>query len=415
MFKANIYNSKLLKKLLVTLLLIPFALQATVIEWNLQNLYGISQSGFASVILDAKSHFVVSGQENDTIIVRIDAGTYNIGGNGSHGIDFGNGLNNNSQNNLGRLIFQGAGMDLTKLVFTEIEQDIVRGQNVYRLEFRDMHMTRDRYTVSQGTVVSVAPGEIVLDIEPGFPHPTMEGLIQDWGQGRYLRKYTKSKTDPQIIQNNNNQVAWGWRNGALFLPEQISGDRWRIYLNNSNQLLNNYNVGDYIGIKSKKAGHIYWFAGGDDLVFRNIKWTHCSRGLVRSGFSNVRLYGCRIERAPAINGQTPCLSTSEGGPQMNQYESTGNSVSTNMVVEDCFIDSTGDDCIAFFNVNGGIVRNSSLRNSFARGILAVQEAQNICIVNTIVENSVISYEETWSYFNVTDAIAAVGPFNKDCE
>ena len=84
----------------------------------------------------------------------------------------------------------------------------------------------------------------------------------DYGAALHTRgtiitaKYTKSKTDPQVIQNNNEQVAWGWRNGALKLPEQISGDRWRFFLNNTSEVLNNYKPGDYVGIKSKKAGPI---------------------------------------------------------------------------------------------------------------------------------------------------------------
>jgi len=75
-----------MKKLILALLFLPFVLQATEIEWNLKNLYGVSQSGFASIISDAKSHFNTAGQENDIITVTIDAGTYSIGGNGSHGI-----------------------------------------------------------------------------------------------------------------------------------------------------------------------------------------------------------------------------------------------------------------------------------------------------------------------------------------
>jgi len=173
-----------------------------------------------------------------------------------------------------------------------------------------------------------------------------------------------------------------------------------------------YSPGDYIGIKSKSEGHIYWFSGGNDLIFRNIRWRNSSRGLVRGGFSNVGLYGCRIEREDPINGQAPCMSSPSGGPQMNQ---NGDNVSTNMVVEDCFIDSPGDDNIAFFNVNGGRVKNTIVRNGFARGILATEFASNICLDNVVLENAYILDEPiSMSHWNTNDAIAAGGAFNNDC-
>jgi len=392
-------------------MLFGLSLKASTEVWDLQALYGITQDGIANAISDAKSHF--SSNPNDTIIIEIAAGTYDISGSGSHGIDLTSGLKPGPN---GRLIFQGAGMEETTLVF-ETRQRMMSGFNVYQLEFRDMHMTCSTMTVTQGTVVSVSAGEIVLDIEEGFPTPLE--LFNDWGQGRYLRRYTKSQTDPQLIQDNNDQEVWGWRNGAAFHPELVSGNQWRIFLNSTTRVLNNYSVGDYVGIKSKHEGEIYWFATGNDLVFRNIKWTQSSRGLVRNGFSNVGLYGCRIERAAPINGQTPCLSTPSGGPQMNQPLSTGNSVSTNMVLEDCFIDSPGDDNIAFFNVTGGVVKNCIIRNGFARGILATVDASDICVTNTVMENAYLFDESVTpdgTYFTVSEATSELGKgaFNQFC-
>lgn len=63
-------------------------------------------------------------------------------------------------------------------------------------------------------------------------------------------------------------------------------------------------------------------------------------------------------------------------------------ISTNMTLNNCFVDSTGDDCVAFFDVNGGMVTNSILRNSFARGIMITSDS-NICLRNTQVINSPI--------------------------
>jgi len=303
-------------------------------------------------------------------------------------------------------------MYLTKLIFTDKSVDMINGKNVYHLEFRDMFMTRPKYSVSQGSVVSVSPGAVVLDIAPGFPSPS--SIFTEWSQGRYLKKYDNTnKLDPQIIHTNNDQIAWGYRNPNYLRPVEDANvpGRWTLYLNSSSQLAP-YSPGDYIGIKSKSEGHIYWFSEGNDLVFRNIRWRNSSRGLVRGGFSNLGLYGCRIEREDPINGQAPCMSTPSGGPQMNQ---NGDNVSTNMVVEDCFIDSPGDDNIAFFNVNGGRVKNTIVRNGFARGILATELASKICLDNVVLENAYILDEPiSMSHWNTNDAIAAGGAYNNDC-
>ena len=372
---------------------------AAKVIWNLKTKYDISQSGFASIISDAKDR--LKNMPNDTIIILIDAGTYNIGGNGKEGIlvdDIG------MVNATGRIIFKGAGMDFTTLVFTDISQDMIHGSDVYGLEFKDMHCTRNRYTVTQGNVVSVGVGEIDLELHQGFPTPL--DLWNNWTQGRFLRRYTTSETDPQIIQTDNSQVPYGYVNKTYKQPQLISERRWRFFLNNSEQVLSNYKVGDLVGVKSKFEGEIYWFQRGKNLVFENFKWTHSSRGLVRGGFSNVYLKGCRIERAAAIQGQTPCMSTPSGGPQMNQYASSGDAVSTDMVVENCFIDSPGDDCVAFFNVNGAKIINSTFRNSFARGIMVSQDAYNVCVSGTTVENSLISLED-----NVANAPNLRTPFS----
>ncbi|MFH4966922.1 T9SS type A sorting domain-containing protein [Gaetbulibacter sp. M240] len=372
---------------------LPIQFFAAEITWNLNATYGVTQSGFANIISDARTHFL--SHPDDTIIVTIDEGTYNIGGNGSHGINFRPGFQPGPN---GRLIFKGAGMDLTKLIFTETRQDMMNGIDVYRITFQDMHMARPGYTVTQGTVVSIAAGELVLEIQNGFPTP-LELYDDTFAQGRYFRKYTNSTSDPQVIQEDNDQVPWGYRNGVYLYPELVSGNTWKFYLSNPNQILTNYAVGDLVGVKSKHEGEIYWFNRGGEVVFENIKWTGSSRGLVRGGFSDLTIRGCRIERGEPINGQMPCLSTPSGGPQMNQPSDI---VSTNMIVENCFIDSPGDDCVAFFNVNCGKVLNSTLRNSFARGFLVTPEASNICGANNIMENNPYQIDNGQPLTEITD-------------
>jgi len=73
-----------------------------------------------------------------------------------------------------------------------------------------------------------------------------------------------------------------------------------------------------------------------------------------------------------------------------------------MVVENCFIDSPGDDCVAFFKVDCGKVINSTLRNSFARGFLVTPEANNICGANNIVENNPYQIDNGQPLGEITD-------------
>ncbi len=345
---------------------------APVVNWDMESLWGISESGFDSAITAAHDHF--DSRPNDTIIIHIAAGTHEITGADGESIDLRNGYLLDSEDQ-GRLIFQGAGMDETVLVFVDTNEIQIDGNNVAHVTFRDMHCTRAQYTVSQGTVVEVGDKYVDLDIHDGFPMPNE---IVRWAdpQGLYMRRYTASKTDPLIITDgNNDQVSWETNSYALATNDQ-GIVTWRMFVSSAHEgRLAGYQLGEYVGIKSKHTGNNWFFTYSDDLVFENIKYTHDSRGVFRQGTSNVRFSGCRFERAPPINGQTPCLLAPGGGPQFGQP--SPDPVSRNMVIENCYIEATGDDCTAFFNVNGGVVRNCVFRDSFARGILMTSEAVNI--------------------------------------
>jgi hypothetical protein len=349
-----------------------FHTKANTVVWNLNNLYSITQTGIANAISDARNYFSI--HPDDSIIIQIDSGTYNIGGDGSYGIDLSKGM---SPGLKGRLIFQGAGMNKTTLVFTDMSQVEIYGRNIYRVTFKDMHMTRAAYTVSQGIVDSVSAGIVILNIQTGFPTPK-DIFDSTSTQGRFLRKYTNSTTDPQMVTSNNPQIAW---DSAVL----ISTSHWKMILRNKT-IIAGYNTGDLIGIKSKHEGETYWIWGGNDISFENMKYTHSSRGLARGGTGNLTVKKCRIERPPAINGQTPCMSTPSGGWQMNQPL---DSFSTGMVVENCYVESPGDDAVAFFNVDGGSVINTQISNSFARGIYIIDSARNICLSNNILINNPI--------------------------
>src|SRR5690606_10764669 len=143
------------------------------------------------------------------------------------------------------------------------------------------------------------------------------------------------------------QIAYGNPNNVLTPPEWVSGNQWKFFLSNPSLMADKFGfqVGDLIGVKAKHDGNTFFFLRANHVTFENIKWTHSTREVARSGSSYPTFRRCRIERAAPINGQTPCMSSNGGGPQINQ---PNDMQSKHILVESCYFDSPGDDCIAFF-------------------------------------------------------------------
>jgi hypothetical protein len=217
-------------------------------------------------------------------------------------------------------------------------------KNVNRVSIENMHVTHKTYTVSQGHVVAVEPGKVILDIQSGFPSP--QKIYLNWDQGRYLRKYINSRTNPELVVSNNDQIPW-----LSASPDSIVPNRWHIHLNRANYVAAHYQIGDLIGIKSKHEGQAFWFMGGYDIKFENILWTHLSRGVFRY-VNKITIRNYHVAKAPAIEGQVPALSTPSGGPQIGQPWD-GNV--KDVLVENSTFDGTGDDAIALFNVENAVV------------------------------------------------------------
>jgi hypothetical protein len=210
----------------------------------------------------------------------------------------------------------------------------------------------------------------VLDLQEGFPTP--DAIFNPHSdQGRFLRRYTNSRTDPQMISENNEQVPW-------VSASHVEGQRWEFELKKNE--VANYSQGDLIGIKSKHGGQAYWFDGGSDLVFQSVKWTQKTRGVFRGGFDKIQFLNCVTDRSPAIHGQTPCLASPGGGPQIGQPDdppTTGN------LVKSCRFIASGDDAVAFFNASGEI-SDCYIRDAFARGILAANSPNAVLTDNTVL-------------------------------
>jgi hypothetical protein len=345
---------------------VSLAAQAETVTWNVQTKYGISASGIRKAVRDAKEHFAKT--PDDVVVLEFDAGSIYLEDKSSAKgtID----LSGIKPGPNGRLVLRGKGIDKTTLVFSD-NKDAIWGRNVYRVTMSDLHMTRKDYTVSQGLVVESVAGKVVLDIQAGFPTPA-DIFNPESDQGRYLRRYTNSRTDPQMIQENNDQIPW-------VRARLVEGRRWEIELKNR-KVVANYSKGDLIGIKSKHGGQACWFMGGSDIVFDSVKWTQKTRGVFRAGFDKIQFLNCITDRSPPIHGQTPCLASPEGGPQIGQPDDppiTGN------LVKNCTFIASGDDAVAFFNASGEISGCFS-SDAFCRGILAANSPDAVLTNNTVV-------------------------------
>lgn len=350
---------------ILLLLLMPRS-GAETLRWNVQKKFGITADGIGEAVQAAKRHFLKA--PNDVVVLEFDEGRFHLEGRDSEPgtID----LTGVKPGPDGRLVFQGAGMDKTLLVFSD-NIHAISGRNVFRVTMADMHMTRRDYTVSQGIVVECAKGRLVLDIQEGFPTPA-DIFNPESGQGRYVRQYTNSKTDPRLVVKGNPQYAWRE-------AQPLGGRRWQLSLVKKNTVPH-YAVGDLIGIKSKHGGQTYWLMGGSDFLFKSIKWTHKTRGVFRGAFDRVRIIDCVTDRAAPIAGQTPCLASPGGGPQIGQPwdpPTEGNQV------KNCRFIGSGDDAVAFFHATGEI-SGCYIQDAFARGILASDSPEAVIEGNTLV-------------------------------
>jgi len=347
---------------------------------------GVSGDTINQAITDAKAF--LGANPDATYLITIPAGTFTV----AKTINV---SNIGSRNGKGRLIVQGAGKDQTTLV-SNPDQTGIQGRDTYHVSFIGIHFTLPNYTVSQGHVVSVAPGQVVIDIQKGFPSPNTimaDRWVDCYEQNhadaksrcgpmrRYMRKYQDSRTDPHMVEENNKQLAW-----FLTSPEAGVDGRWKFTLSNQSTTAP-YAPGDLVGLKSKSLANTYFFCGGSDFEFKDIRWTHRSRGKFRCGFDHVTISGTEILRGPPVNGQVPALSSPGGGPQIgHDGEATGH----NLVENNRFV-GTGDDSIGLFDNDGTtVVRNNQIYDSFARGIL-LKNSPSVQLEGNAVARSPVTY------------------------
>ena len=264
------------------------------------------------------------------------------------------------------------------------------------------------YGATQGVVLSypgsAGPGTnpyaVTVEISPGFPYPTPNtpsgnpyGFFNVYfEQGRYMRAYTNSATDPQLVASggtiNNTQVAWGnsfagcpasQQNTATLgtttyqtcLPLQDRSDpsKWTFYLDSNSWPLPTPSSTTIVCIKSKEFWDNAFYLDGhggtsSDIVFDHILWIGMGRGIFRGGMTGLQITNSAVVPPPPIvaNGvsQAPCIGGSEGGPQIGQ---SGDAPTNSNTVNNFAAPSMGDNALGFFGDNGTGATTSSVMNT----------------------------------------------------
>jgi hypothetical protein len=307
-----------------------------------------------------------------------------------------------SPNATGKLIINGAGegedgttLKLSNAVTQAIGYPTIYGRSANHVTFQNMHLGAEYPTVSQGRLqsINVSDSSVTLTIPEGFPTPLdLFNATRANPQGRYLRAYTDNAANPTLVQDvaagtnallvDNRQIPWGYVKGAYTAPvlDPSGPNNWRIYINYTVDGLAKMGAfapgRNLICIKAKSLWGGYVFLNSQYIIFDHIIWTDFSRGVFRAGSANNTVMNAAILRGPAIGGQTPCLSTSDGGPQFGQPgEPTYGNTVLNFSAQ-----ATGDDAVAFFDDEGGtgftpqpaqsVIENLDIENSFARFVLA---------------------------------------------
>ena len=122
-----------------------------------------------------------------------------------------------------------------------------------------------------------------------------------------------------MVLNGNAQVRWM----STYQVFENNDRLWAFKLRQPNIVVPAYQYGDLIGIKSKCCGEprsiSYFFRESREVMFERVRWTRQSRGVFRLGTQDVTIKDCEIVRERPVGGMGWCLSTSDGGPQLERH------------------------------------------------------------------------------------------------
>jgi len=213
-------------------------------------------------------------------------------------------------------------------------------------------------------------------------------------QGLYLRRFRVANDGPHLVvepgcEANSSQCTWPPRINAqvgflcggdgemcpkLEKLASPSGDLWKLEVVGSEwaREMHRYkaDIGNsqaLVGVKVKHGGQAFYLHNGDDIAFIDVRWVGHSRGIMMN-VNNVVLKNTRVDRDEQ-NTNTVALATPGGGPQVNNC--------TNLTIFNHTAVGTGDDSLGLFNIRSGSVTGCHIRDSFARGILLYQVADDV--------------------------------------
>ena len=110
-----------------------------------------------------------------------------------------------------------------------------------------------------------------------------------WDQGRFIRMYTDSSTDPHLVVDpanegrvwpptSNQQLVWynysKVQQSGNDTAGQGRGSNWTLYLRETNHSWQHYKLGALLCVKSKRNMQAFFFDRGDEITFQNILSVH---------------------------------------------------------------------------------------------------------------------------------------------
>ena len=306
-----------------------------------------------------------------------------------------------------RLVVAGAGMDKTTLVTRTHANDVIHAHRApeapmwRRVSFENMTFAREGQATTQGRLVAADEHGVELEVVEGFP--PLDELMQlgEAQPSMWFRRYTfaaDAGKNPRLVTDEYDSAYWKplvnqqvrfsccshaaganatcQRTASSWVcpdVQQLEGHsrRWRLAVSKwpdgemqrYREALRDPN--QRIAIKIKHGGQSYRMQGGDDVAFVNVRWLGHSRGAIIDT-SSVLFRNTRVDRLPPPAGsEVPLLATNAGGPQI-----LGNSRPViNLTVVNHTSTATGDDSLALFNVESGLVSGCHIRDAFGRGIV----------------------------------------------